>query len=245
MENIEWRPLSFVGLDNYSVSNTGQVRNDKTGRILKQHLHKKYYKVNIRSIDCRIHRLVAIAFIPNPYNLPEVNHKDEDTTNNNVDNLEWCSRLYNIEYSKINNPVDCYSKDGEYIKTYWSISEAGRECNINSKCISNCCNGKQNYSGGYRWTYSGCELHELIPKKQRPKKEKPVKQPRIKLTEEEKQDRKRKYYQKNRDRILAKNAEWKANNRDRCLKKKREYNALHSEERKAYNKQYRERLRVI
>ena len=111
----EWRPIEgYEGL--YEVSNTGQVRSfDRyvkysNGRI---HLHKGkvlspikdrdgYLQVNLcysgRINSIKIHRLVAQAFIPNPDNLPQVNHKDEDKSNNRVDNLEWCSQLYNNIY---------------------------------------------------------------------------------------------------------------------------------------------------
>ena len=111
----EWRPIEgYEGL--YEVSNTGQVRSfDRyvkysNGRI---HLHKGkvlspikdrdgYLQVNLcysgRINSIKIHRLVAQAFIPNPDNLPQVNHKDEVKTNNNVDNLEWCDSKYNNNF---------------------------------------------------------------------------------------------------------------------------------------------------
>lgn len=101
---VVWMPvLGFEGL--YEVSSLGQVRNKK-GEVLKQgikrtpctcykvvHLWKegKYHRKYI-------HRLIAEAFIPNPNNLPMVNHKDEDGTNNFIDNLEWCTREYNVNY---------------------------------------------------------------------------------------------------------------------------------------------------
>ena len=88
---------------NYQVSNYGQVRNSKTGRLLKLQLNEKgYLRVALR-IDgktkwYRVSRLVASLFIPNPDNLPEVNHKDENKLNNRADNLEWCNRIYNVHY---------------------------------------------------------------------------------------------------------------------------------------------------
>ena len=88
---------------NYQVSNHGQVRNSKTGRLLKLQLNEKgYLRVALR-IDgktkwYRVSRLVANLFIPNPDNLPEVNHKDENKLNNYAENLEWCDRKYNVHY---------------------------------------------------------------------------------------------------------------------------------------------------
>ena len=93
-------------IDKYYVSNYGNVKNINTGKILKpRKQHKGYLVVNL-SINGKIktytiHRLVANLFIPNPQNLPQVNHKDLNKENNYVENLEWCSAVYNIEHSYI------------------------------------------------------------------------------------------------------------------------------------------------
>ena len=90
------------GYPNYSVNHLGEVFNNKTGRKLKQTVKKGYcsvYLYNEKGRKCFLtHRLVATTFIPNPHNLPEINHKDENSLNNNVENLEWCTRLYNVHY---------------------------------------------------------------------------------------------------------------------------------------------------
>ena len=113
----QWKPIvikvhntiyDYTGI--YEVSNIdGKVRNVKTGRILKQPLNSFGYPVVRLSKDgkarlFKVHRLVATAFVPNPDNLPEVNHKDEDKTNNSVDNLEWSTHQYNSAYSKKGKP---------------------------------------------------------------------------------------------------------------------------------------------
>ena len=106
----EWRPVfGYEGL--YEVSNTGQVKSlDKydslgvfwEGKLLSKLKVKGYFMVKLRKDGiqkmCSVHRLVAQAFIENPLCLPQINHKDEDKTNNIVDNLEWCDAKYNINY---------------------------------------------------------------------------------------------------------------------------------------------------
>lgn len=93
----------------YSISNFGNVRSNHYGkkRILKPMrnagIYNGYLTVTLYNNSVgkkvKIHRLVAEAFLPNPNNLPVINHKDEDKTNNKVDNLEWCTKLYNNTYN--------------------------------------------------------------------------------------------------------------------------------------------------
>lgn len=91
MEN--WRQIENT---NYSVSNFGNVKNNKSGKILKPEKTKKgYLRVEIGGKHKRIHRLVASAFFPNPENFPCVDHKDRNRQNNNYDNLRWCSYATN------------------------------------------------------------------------------------------------------------------------------------------------------
>ncbi len=98
------------GFENYSVSKYGNVKNNKTGRILKPGLNQDGYYIielykNGKSKKFRIHRLVALTFIPNPENKPEVDHIDNDKTNNNTNNLRWSTRIensYNIGLTKAN-----------------------------------------------------------------------------------------------------------------------------------------------
>ena len=134
----EWRPIEgYEGL--YEVSSYGRVRS--LDRYIKvgygsYRLHKGkvlspvkdkygYLAVNLQAGNrCNIHRLVAQAFIPNIDNLPQVNHKDEDKTNNNVDNLEWCDRKYNCNYGTRN----IRSKDTHIKNGYWTgLSKEERE----------------------------------------------------------------------------------------------------------------------
>lgn len=110
-----WKPV--VGFEEYfTISNLGKLKRIKEvqnlfgrtkreveiNRIVKPTLDRGYLKINLSINGKRtlkyIHRMVAEAFIPNPNNYKEVNHKDNNPSNNNVNNLEWCDRKYNIEY---------------------------------------------------------------------------------------------------------------------------------------------------
>lgn len=152
----QWKDIA--DFDNYEVSDLGRVRNKKTKRILrlgsdgrKGYLHVDLCKDGEHNFK-RIHRLVAEAFIPNPLNLQQINHIDENKTNNCVDNLEWCTNQYNAEYSKA-KPVNQYSLDGIYVATYKSTKEAERQTGINQGNIVQCCKGKLKTSGGFIWKY--------------------------------------------------------------------------------------------
>lgn len=98
--STEWRNV----IDRYSVSNTGRVMNNLTGRELRLKLNQKGYLrvtiyVNQQQKTLAVHRLVALAFIPNDINLPIVNHKDGNKKNNNVENLEWCTEGENQKHA--------------------------------------------------------------------------------------------------------------------------------------------------
>lgn len=163
-EEIEvWKDIQgYEGL--YQISNLGRVKSLKFGkeRIMKQTINTWGYP-SLTLYDknkCKthtIHKLVAQAFIPNPQNLFQINHKDENKQNNNVSNLEWCTQKYNINYGtrneRISKPIIQFSKDGKFIKEWQSITQASKELNINCPHICDCCNGKRNFCGGFKWMY--------------------------------------------------------------------------------------------
>lgn len=103
MNNEIWKDIEgYEGL--YQISNKGRVKSfHGKGRIMKLGTHPLGYKLATLTKDGeqntkQVHRLVAQAFIPNPENLPVINHKDENPSNNNVKNLEWCTQKYNLNY---------------------------------------------------------------------------------------------------------------------------------------------------
>lgn len=107
-----WRDIE--GYKNYQVSNCGRVRNAK-GLVLKPDIKRNGYHIvslwnHNRKKNMLVHRLVAQAFVDNPEDLPEVNHKDEDKANNRADNLEWCSHIYNMNYGDIKKKMSASGK---------------------------------------------------------------------------------------------------------------------------------------
>ena len=148
--------------DYYMVSNTGKVYSKRKQSELKQALKSNGYLsvdlVSDRKRTVSVHRIVAEAFIPNICNYPVVNHKDEDKTNNNVSNLEWCTQKYNANYG--NNPMVKNSEviqmdlQGNYIKSWESMKMAELELNICYQTISAVCRGKKKSAGGYKWKYA-------------------------------------------------------------------------------------------
>ena len=150
-----WKDID--GLEGeYAISTKGRVRNKKTNRILVgSYDGSGYRKVTINSKNYNIHRLVALAFIPNPQNLPQVNHRDENKENNNVENLEWCTASYNTNYSSHKQfcKIKQIDKDGNLIKIWDSITQIKKELGYSTHPIRNVLKGKQQYSYGYQWQY--------------------------------------------------------------------------------------------
>ena len=168
MNNEVWKDI--VGYEGYyQVSDQGRVRSvDRIitcadgrirrykSRILKFGKNQKGYLLTTLCKDgtqktFKVHRLVAEAFIPNPDNKPECDHKDKDKTNNCVSNLWWVSTEENWEHGTQNGrkimPVQCI----ETGIVYKSIMEAKRQTGISNICMA--CKGKYKTVGGYHWTY--------------------------------------------------------------------------------------------
>lgn len=172
-----WKPIKgYEGL--YEISDFGRVRsldryaNCKSykhrfvkGRLLKLSSDGRYATVCLSKQDSKktllVHRLVAQAFIPNPHNLPEVNHKSECKHFNHYSCLEWCDRIYNCNYGNAienkvkNNPlvkeIDQLSLNGNFIKRWPSQAEIQRQLGFRQNDISACCCGRQKTAFGYIW----------------------------------------------------------------------------------------------
>lgn len=186
---------------NYAVSKTGKVKS--LSRLVYDTGHNRYYRIKDKilksyinnkgyeCIDLRIdnktrkflvHRLVAFAFIPNPNNHNEINHKDSNPLNNNVNNLEWCDRSYNITYEWRHNnrkissnmmhqfkspkyylwkAIKQYDLNNKFIQEFKNMTEATHWLitkkvtnNLKAKTnISLCCKGKAKSAYGYIWKY--------------------------------------------------------------------------------------------
>lgn len=177
----EWRDIpEYEGI--YLISNLGRVKRLPLGKqwpyrrthnnIRKQKIKNNgYLMVNLSKDNkvrwYQVHRLVAMAFIPNPGHLPFVNHKDETRTNNRVENLEWCTHQYNVNYgtarermvkTKAANPemrkvwqrvgeknsraVRQLTPNGEYITTFRSMKEASEVTGVSLSTIVQHCNGR-------------------------------------------------------------------------------------------------------
>lgn len=192
MEEIWKDIIGYEGL--YQVSNLGRIKAlikfNKTSKLYSSigyyrkekilklesckngYLRVALYKNKIKK-RFLVHRLVAQAFIINSYNKPQVNHKDGNKTNNNINNLEWTTSKENNIHAhktglnkgsygmvgkkgKLNKKIkiiEQYNLDNELIKKWYGFNEIQRELNIPIANIWACCNGKRKKAKGYIWRY--------------------------------------------------------------------------------------------
>lgn len=180
----EWLPIENYE-DLYQVSNWGRVkslnyRHTNQEQILKQINDKDgYQQIRLykdgKGKTFKVHRLVAMAFIQNPNNYTEINHKDECKTNNRIDNLEWCNRKYNVNFgtrnercSGENHPmfgnfgkkhpsakqIIQLTLNGEVVRKWDSAMDVKRELGYNQGNISSCCRGEHKSAYNYKWQFA-------------------------------------------------------------------------------------------
>lgn len=168
-----WKDIKgYEGL--YQVSNLGNIKSFKKSKkfkcpqefILKSSISNNgYIQVVLYGNRTRkkflVHRLVAEAFIPNPKNYPQINHKDENRSNNSSDNLEWCTAKYNNDYgtAKLRQSISkgkCVEQllpTGEFIARYASIYVASLITGVPRRSIKDCCQGKSKTGNNFIWKY--------------------------------------------------------------------------------------------
>lgn len=182
-EDEVWKPCPDFE-SKYLISNYGRIKSigntNSCKRIGFIKLHKKngrngYMQVRLydhpKAKTIVVHTLVAKAFVPNPNNLPMVNHKDENKTNNYYKNLEWCDNVYNIRYSRAKS-VDVYTKDGSFVETIDVMADVSIKYGVPTKYISRCCKSQHGTCNGFQFRYHG---EPFCPKPVSLKKEKPYK----------------------------------------------------------------------
>lgn len=158
--------------DRYMVSNTGKVWSKCTNTIRKTDFNPDGYEVIMLSRNGRmhgtfVHRLVALAFLPNPNDYPVVNHKDENRSNNHVENLEWCSYYYNATYNNahkkraknLSKDVYQYNKDGQLVGIYPNTRAAAKVIGAQPGNVSTSCKYEKGTVKGYIFSYR--ELSEV------------------------------------------------------------------------------------
>lgn len=163
----------------YEISNLGRVKSLdkqikiynggkylKKGRILIPMKNKQgYLRVHLlkegKAETLLVHRLVANAFIPNPNNYTQINHKNECKDCNIVENLEWCTHKYNNNYGNhseniskaLSKKICQFDLNGNLVKVWRGLRTAERHLNIANQSISLCCLGKRKTAGGYKWRF--------------------------------------------------------------------------------------------
>lgn len=170
IQNEIWENISdYDGL--YKISNLGKVIRIKTNRILKYRNSRGYVAVSLskdgKVKDFKVHRLVAMAFVSNPNNKPDVNHIDGNKHNNMSINLEWTTHSENIQHgydkcllqprkgidNSLSKAIIQFDKQMNKLFEYDSITEASQKISITGQNISQACLGKQKTAGGFIWKF--------------------------------------------------------------------------------------------
>ena len=156
----------------YFVNKNGEIKSEYSNKILSPSYNKArgyyyvYLRLNGKTYTKALHRVIAETLISNPNNFTEVNHIDGNKKNNKVENLEWCSKSYNIKHAyehgltkasveQIKRPVFQYSLDNEYINKFETLKEAAESLGKKNggPNIGKVCSGKRETAYGYKWKY--------------------------------------------------------------------------------------------
>lgn len=240
MKEIWKEIIGFEGI--YEVSNLGRVRRIKTGNVLSTSKCggcREYSSVclskNGKIYSRLVHRLVAEAFIPRPNGLYEVNHLDEDKSNNRVENLEWCNHKYNMNYgSRMDKVRVTRLRNGTYTgldrktyerKYYQEHKEEMKE--YLKKYYQEHKDDRLEYSKKYR------EKHKEEIKKYSENHKEELNEKRKKYYQEHKEE-KRKYYQEHKEEMKK----YREEHKEELREKKRAYYIKHKEEIKEKSKKY-------
>ena len=137
----------------YAATEDGRIWSYRSKKFLKPRItNSGYCRVALykdgKAKDFLVHRLVVEAYLPNPDNLPQVNHLDEDKTNNALLNLEWITAAENVNYSQARKVI-CVETD----EIFDSMTLAAQAKNINVGNISKVCQGKLKTTGNLHWRY--------------------------------------------------------------------------------------------
>lgn len=167
MDKEIWKDVPFD--NNYMASNLGKIYSKRSGKILQgDKTRKGYIRVGLTGAKRKlVHDIIAITFIPNPENKPQVNHKDGNKKNNRVDNLEWNTQSENMRHALDNKlkvmprgknvynatPVIQLDLEGNVIREWECQTDVERELGIKQGCISRVCLGKRETTGGYKWKF--------------------------------------------------------------------------------------------
>ena len=144
--------VGYEGL--YAVTSCGKVWSYKNEKFLEPDISNSgYLRVDLwkngKMKHFAVHRLVAEAYIPNPDNLPQVDHIDENKTHNYVNNLQWITHKDNCRKSN-NKPILQYTLDGEFVREWECAADVGKKVN---DAICKCLKGKHKTAYGYKWVY--------------------------------------------------------------------------------------------
>lgn len=178
----EWRSvIGYEGL--YEVSNCGQIKSLRKGALLTPHKINGYYVIRLckngKMKNHKVHRLVAIAFIPNPENKAFVDHIDTNRSNNRVENLRWVTRQENYDNpisqkrqkESVMRQVLQYDLEGNLINAFPSITDASKKTGVRISAIHQSCSGHTITSKGYIWRFKedATSVSEVVARNKKPK----------------------------------------------------------------------------